>query len=465
MNEPEQHLSPESIDHQTERVFSALPTPDNRLIAVLYQFYAPAAEENNRSLQRIWSRFAQVQEQYLLQDREQPGSAPIIQDKTGNHDAPIPGSFHRPPQPLRRDVHRSLWRRFSGVMAVAVVLLIILSWALLTHPFSMQNPQTTTGASLMPGGGPQPNNDIVFLVKSSDPNQYLATISYETYDGHGWSNAVLSRSPLPAGKRTVSESPLVHLITQQITVVNPPGELQPYIPAAEQIASVNQPATVLLNKSTSSQIAVLLNNNLVAGKHYIIQSYVSTASIAQLRTIPLPAQSPGLPSNYTGQPPLTYYNPAILSAYLQLPPNLDPRILTKARQVTANAKSMYDMAVDLEDYLRTNFTYSVTVQAPPGVEPTAWLLFHSNHSAYCNYFASAMAVMARELGMPSRVVIGYTNGTYDPKAQLSTVRASDAHAWTQIYFASYGWINFEPSPSFSSFVHPLPTNGGIVPTP
>ncbi len=346
-------------------------------------------------------------------------------------------------------------------MAAAVVLLIILSWALLTHPFAMQNPQTTTGASLTVDGGPQPNNTIVFLVKSSNSSQYLATISFDTYDGHSWSNTSVSRSPL-SGKRTVSESSSIHLITQQITVVNSPGELQPYIPAAGQIVSINQPATELLSKRTGSQIAVVLNSNLVAGKRYTIQSYVSSADVAELRSIPLPAHAPKLPPYYDGQQPLTFYNPAILSAYLQLPPNLDPRILTKARQVTANAKTMFDMALDLENYLRTSYTYSTSVQAPPGIEPTAWLLFHSTHSAYCNYFASAMTVMARELGMPARVVIGYTNGTYDPKAQLSTVRATDAHAWTQIYFAGYGWINFEPSPSFPSFAHPLSMNDGTI---
>ena len=66
-----------------------------------------------------------------------------------------------------------------------------------------------------------------------------------------------------------------------------------------------------------------------------------------------------------------------------------------------------------------------------------------------------MTIMARELGMPARVVVGYTSGTYDAKTQTWVVRGSNAHAWTQIYFDGYGWINFEPSPSFPTFVRPL----------
>jgi hypothetical protein len=77
-----------------------------------------------------------------------------------------------------------------------------------------------------------------------------------------------------------------------------------------------------------------------------------------------------------------------------------------------------------------------------------------------------MAVMARELGMPARVVAGYTHGTYDPKTKAWVVRGKDAHLWTQVYFAGYGWINFEPSPGFKIFDRPTTsTNSSIPVTP
>jgi transglutaminase-like putative cysteine protease len=463
MKEPEQQFSLESIDQQTEGFFGELPTQDSRLIADLYQTYTLSREENSRSLQRIWSRLAQAQEQYLppQEGQQRTGSTHLSKGRkdvnAGRPDAPVPGSFQPAPQPLPRRRHRSLWRRLSGGVTVAVVLLIVLSWVLLTHALPKGNPPPTLAASLTLDGGPNLNQNIVLLVKSSAGGQYLAASSFDTYDGHTWSTAAVSSSQLPANKRTISEGSPVHLVTQQITVVTPAGEPQPYIFGAGQIASVDQPTTLLINKTTGSLVAVLRDNSQqkAPGDQYTVQSYVSSADIATLRAIPLPADAPTLPPNFNGPLPRTYYHPAILSAYLQLP-KIDPRVKKLALQLTSGAHTMYDKAVALENYFRRSFTYSTNAHLSPGVEGTAWLLFQSNHRAFCNYFASAMAVMARELGMPARLVIGYTPGTFDAKTQDWVVHGSDAHAWTQIYFAGYGWINFEPSPSFVPFVRPPP---------
>jgi hypothetical protein len=471
MKEHEQNFSPESIDQLTERFFDKLPAQDSRLMADLYQAYTPYAEENSRSLQRIWGRFAQVQEHRipLQEGQSRPGSARLstkrtkdVNAHTGHLGAPVPGSFQQPPQPLPHGSRRSLWSRLSDGATVAIVLLIVLSWVLLTHAFFKGSPPTTLAASLTLDGEPHLSQDIIFLVKSSAGGQYLVATSFDTYDGHTWHNAAVSISQLPANKRTISEGSPVHLVTQHITVVTPAGEQQPYIFGAGQIASVDQPTTLLIDKTTGSPIAVLGNNGkrLATGGQYTVQSYVSSADIATLRSIPLPANTPKLPPNFDGPLPLSYYNPAILSAYLQLP-KIDPRVKDLAQNIIAGARAttMYDEAVVLQNYLRTSFTYSTNIHLSPGAEGTAWLLFQSNHRAFCNYFASAMAVMARELGMPARVVIGYTPGTYDAKAQNWVVRGSDAHAWTQVYFAGYGWINFEPSPGFPFLLRPLVTNG------
>jgi hypothetical protein len=470
MKEPEQNFSPESIDQLTERIFDKLPAQDSSLIADLYQAYTPYAEEHSRSLQRIWSRFAQVQEHRMpLQEGQRgPGSAHLstkrtkdVNAHTGHLSAPVPGSFQRPPQPLPRGSRRSLWSRLSSGVTVAVLLLIVLSWVLFTHAFPKGGPPTTLAASLTLDGGANLNQNIVFLVKSSEGGQYLAAISFATYDGHTWQTAAVSSSQLPANKRTISEGSPVHLVTQHITVVTPAGEQQPYIFGAGQIASVDQPTTLLIDKTTGSPIAVLGNNGkpLAAGGQYTVQSYVSSADIATLRSIPFPADAPKLPPNFDGPLPPAYYHPAILSTYLQHPDNLDPNILRLAQSIVANAHAttMYDKALALEDYLRSNYKYNVNVNLPPGQEGVSWFLFRSGNQGFCNYFASAMTIMARLLGMPARVVDGYTNGQYDPKHNEWVIRGVDAHLWTQIYFAGYGWINFEPSLGFSQFTRPLNT--------
>ncbi len=310
--------------------------------------------------------------------------------------------------------------------------------------------------TLVMGGNPNLNHDLVFTVQSDDASQYLASLSYDTYTDHGWIVGPASSLPIKTNQPFPSSAMLTHTINQKITVVEPPGEQYPFLFGATDIISANLPASLLINQASGVTMAWLSRNGaLNGGTSYNLVSAVSSADVGTLRTVPLPKDAPRtLPPNDEPVPP-NYYNPAILNTYLQLPKDLDPAIGALATRITAKAPTMYDKAVALESYLRDNFTYSVNVHRPSNEEGVEWLLFHSDKKAYCNYFASAMAIMARTLGIPARVVAGYTNGQPDSKhAHQRLVYGTDAHAWTQIYFAGYGWINFEPSPSFQPFARP-----------
>jgi len=319
------------------------------------------------------------------------------------------------------------------------------------------------------GGNPNLSNDIVFKVQSDDPNQYLETLSYDTYDGLNWTNSPTYTIPLGTNNQTINESSVVRLIKQVVNVINPPGEQSPYILGASQIASVNQPSQILTSKNTGSEIALLgKDGKLTSGEQYTVTSYVSSADINSLETVKLPADTPTYPPNYDGQYPITYYDPSILATYLQVPQDFDPRILKLAQQITASATTMYDKATLLETYFHS-YAYDVNISLPSGQEGVSWFLFDSGHRGFCNYFATSMAMMARLLGMPARVVAGYTNGQYDNVHHLNIIRGNDAHLWTQIYFAGYGWVNFEPSANFSPFNRPLtsqitPIGKGGLPT-
>ncbi len=324
--------------------------------------------------------------------------------------------------------------------------------------------------TLVLGGNPNLNNDIVFLVKSDDGSQYLESLSYDTYNGRGWSNGPTTGISLRSNAIASNSSQDLRAINQDITVVNPPGEQFPYLFGASQIASTNQAAELRLDKATGLTIAWLrTNGKLAAGNAYAVVSYMSAADIKTLETVPLPANAPSFtpdPSRPDLEPPVTYYDPSILQTYLQLPKSLDPKIKSKALQITDGFSTVYDKAVALESYFHNNFTYDANISLPAGQEGVSWFLFHSNYRGYCNYFATAMAIMARELGMPARIVGGYTNGKYDSKNHQWVIRGSDAHSWVQIYFAGYGWVNFEPSASFASFARPLASSNsisGIVP--
>ena len=140
----------------------------------------------------------------------------------------------------------------------------------------------------------------------------------------------------------------------------------------------------------------------------------------------------------------TDYPPEIARTYLQLP-QLDPRIPEFAKEITANAKTSFDKAVTLENYLRTRFRYTLSLTGKPGDDPLAHFLFETR-AGHCEYFASAMAVMLRTLGIPSREVNGFLPGEYNDVAGDYIVRESDAHSWVEVYFPENGWIAFDPTP-------------------
>src|SRR5256884_2285986 len=106
----------------------------------------------------------------------------------------------------------------------------------------------------------------------------------------------------------------------------------------------------------------------------------------------------------------------------------------------------FDKAVRIESYLRTSYSYTLNLTGKPGRDPLAHFLFEAR-AGHCEYFASAMAIMLRTLGIPSREVNGFLPGEYNDLAGDYIVRASDAHSWVEVYFPGDGWQVFDPTPS------------------
>jgi protein-glutamine gamma-glutamyltransferase len=141
----------------------------------------------------------------------------------------------------------------------------------------------------------------------------------------------------------------------------------------------------------------------------------------------------------------TDYPEQMRTTYLQIPRSLDPRIPELAHQITRSENNPYDRAVALEYYLRRNFAYTLNLTGRAGQDPLAHFLFESR-AGHCEYFASAMAVMLRTLGIPSREVNGFLPGEFNDVGGDYIVRASDAHSWVEAYFPGSGWITFDPTP-------------------
>ena len=122
------------------------------------------------------------------------------------------------------------------------------------------------------------------------------------------------------------------------------------------------------------------------------------------------------------------------------------RIRDLARWITKDAQTNYDKARALEAWLRTHIGYTLEMESPGKMEPVEYFLFQ-RQLGHCEYFSSAMAVMARSLGIPSRNVNGFLGGEWNEYDSYVAVRAGDAHSWVEVYFPGQGWVTFDPTPS------------------
>ena len=129
--------------------------------------------------------------------------------------------------------------------------------------------------------------------------------------------------------------------------------------------------------------------------------------------------------------------------FLELPDDLPPVIAETATAVTAGAPTNFDKMLMLQNWFRDNFTYDTNV--PPGNGSSAIVSFLENKVGYCEQFAGTFAAMARTLGMPARVAVGFTQGEQAADGTYK-VLGRNAHAWPEIWFDGFGWVPFEPTP-------------------
>lgn len=148
--------------------------------------------------------------------------------------------------------------------------------------------------------------------------------------------------------------------------------------------------------------------------------------------------------------------PEVSRIYLQLP-SMNPKIKELAEEVAAPGVSPYEKARSLEQYLRTRYAYSLNLApAGKGADPVTMFLFETRRG-HCEYFASAMAILLRYVGIPSRLVNGFHAGEYNRLAGDWIVRQYHAHSWTEAYLPGYGWTEFDPTP-----LQPPPGQGGVA---
>lgn len=131
--------------------------------------------------------------------------------------------------------------------------------------------------------------------------------------------------------------------------------------------------------------------------------------------------------------------------FLQTPPSLNPRIESLAIEVTESVDTPYDKVAAIQEFLMEEYKYSLDLGAPSSDDPLSHFMFVSR-SGHCEYFATAMTLMTRTIGIPARLVKGFQRGEWNEDGRFFEVRQRHAHAWVEVYFPNHGWIEFDPSP-------------------
>ena len=156
--------------------------------------------------------------------------------------------------------------------------------------------------------------------------------------------------------------------------------------------------------------------------------------------------------------------PGQFARYLQLPPDLPDSVYSLAQSITAHSVSPFRKALAIQDYLTSPaFTYDTQVTSGASANALANFLTVSKRG-FCQQFASSMAVLARMVGIPARVAVGFTRGAQQADGSW-LVTSRDAHAWPELYFPGFGWQPFEPTPRTDgqtrqpSFTHTQATGG------
>jgi transglutaminase-like putative cysteine protease len=343
-----------------------------------------------------------------------------------------------------------------GIICLALVIAALLpiparnpqvlaGWDVLRTPFkslqlawgwmlgSGQAPPPTTGSTggfanttMTVGGARSLGQTEILRLRSSAPD-YLRATTFDAYTGQGWSQQADSRFTAIARDSVLTRNPpTAPLVNSEITLTIPQ--------ANGMLLSIGQPVQYSMAVTVTQLTALERGDDGIVAIHggpiqqYQLMSAVNEATANELRTAPAP-------------------NDAIRTIYTALPATLPPQIGAYAQTIvaTAQATTAYDQAVAVETALR-RLRYDEQRPAPPTTSDWVDYFLFTSQRGYCDDFATAMVVLLRTQGIPARLAQGYAMGTPDGTGAL-IVREAQAHSWVEVYFESYGWQRFEPTPA------------------
>jgi transglutaminase-like putative cysteine protease len=298
------------------------------------------------------------------------------------------------------------------------------------------NPMITLGNSLRTPAG---TGRITYATNSTAP-LYLRSVTVDHFDGDSWGPDDRNASRRSLG-RQIDPGYAVLVDEQQpvVTAIDTGTFTSPYLPAPyppESVRGLNgrwtwDPATLSIKGSDTTS----------RRQEYLVRSSVPKLTAEQLALSSASVQ--GISEDFT-----------------RIPGNVPEIVRTTASTVAGSSGTPYGKAMAIQKYLRSaEFSYSLQSPVQGGYDGNGLSVladFLDQKSGYCIHYASAMAVMARLEGIPSRIAVGYAPGRLTG-ATVSVagegvlpeyeVDARDAHAWPELYFQGLGWVPFEPTPS------------------
>jgi transglutaminase-like putative cysteine protease len=349
----------------------------------------------------------------------------------------------------RRDRKRRNQRLSAGVVGIAVFVASV--WIVTSGvPFDRTEGPAVSGAA---GSGPaldpfvsidaQLSGDHpvdLFKVQTSDP-QYWQLYVLDEFDGEGWRSSdpdgskdgqtvTVPTGPLPQPQwyapppDTNTESFTFRILTDGFDN----ARALPMVQTPEQITAGDL-GDVTWDPYRGQAFA---EGGLDAGMQYTVRSRILVPTAKQLD------QVVDLSEAQYGQ-------------WTELPADLNPRIKRIANDWTWDAVSDYDKVLAIQQHFHSNgFRYSTDVDVADDADALLTFLTQTK-TGFCQQYATAMAVLVRELGIPARVAVGYQAGTLQDDGSY-LVQSKNAHAWVEVFFEGYGWLQFEPTPGHGT--HP-----------
>jgi protein-glutamine gamma-glutamyltransferase len=293
------------------------------------------------------------------------------------------------------------------------------------------------------------DNTVVMRVEFPDykgpltGRTYFRGASYDAYDGRSWSNTLHDRQPLARS----SEGEFV--VTADRLSESSLGLRQDILVEALD-------TSVLFGVPVVESVKGAFSAVQVDGMGDVSLPYVPATRVQYgVRSIP-----PRVSGADRGKLQ-TDYPQSLRRRFLQLPA-ISQRVAELARQIVQPAVFPYDMAVAVEMHLKQNYQYSLDLGMTPTANPVEDFLF-VRRTGYCDHYATAMVMLLRTLGIPSRLATGFAQGEWNDMGGYYTVRQRDAHAWVEVYFPNSGWVTFDPTPNIPfALPHPLVVQAGKV---